>query len=252
MSGAKGPLRSAARGARRGAAAVPPSLAWLSDAALSALLGRPVEVRLGATPWDLARGRVAVVRVALGGVSVAGLDLERVALRFRGVRLRPGLHTVASAEVVMAEVTVTDAALDRWTDAVGLPVKLRLAPGRIIARAGVGGVRLGHVDMGLAINRGFLWLTPRRIGVLGLAAPNLAGDLLSVPLPVPRLPAGARLSGIHIEGGRARLRLHVGSVERDLTPTVVARLGERLADLARPAPPPGLQPAALPAGQPPG
>ncbi len=241
-------LRSAARGARRGAAALPPGLAWASDTAVSALLRRPVEVRLRATPWDLARGRVREVRIGLGGVTVAGLDLDRVALRLREVRLRPGLHTVASAGSVVAEVSVTEAALGRWTDAVSLPVKLRLAPGRIIARAGVAGVRLGQVDMRLGVNRGFLWLTPKRFGLLGLAAPNLAGDLLSVPLPMPSLPAGARLSGIDIEQGRARLSLEVGPVERDLTPAVVARLGDRLADLARPAPPPGLQPPALPAG----
>ncbi|HEX4979122.1 MAG TPA: LmeA family phospholipid-binding protein [Acidimicrobiales bacterium] len=241
------PLRRAARSAREVGARLPARLSWLSDRALSAALGRPVEMRVHANPFDLARGRVREAGVALGGVTVAGLDLDRVTLRLDDVRLRPGLSTLVSARRVVAHVDVTQEALDRWTGSVALPVRLRLTPGRITAGAGLAGVRLGELDMGLSVQSNVLWLRPRRVGVLGFGVNTPSADLLAVPLPLPPLPRGARVGDVELGDRRARISLDLGAFERDITPRAVGELRDRLVALARPLPR-----AALPRALPPG
>ncbi len=211
------------RSARRSAA----SVLGASRTLLPILPGAGSRLRVSITP-ALVVGRAERVHVTVPGLRFGGLHLAALDVRARRVRLLPGWPPRMQADSVVARATVEQGALDEWTRSSGLPVRLALRPGGITARTGIGGFRLGELDMAVQIQGGHLRLVPQRMSMLGVAiAPGAA--MAPVTLPLPVLPGDMRLVAVVPADGAIDVTVDVAKVDEPVTP---ARLSSGL-DLLR-------------------
>lgn len=206
-------------------------LAWLSaqitDSTVTALVGSPTRVRVHLSPAGVARGQLDAVRVVVGGISVAGLRIDRIDARARGVRLVPGLPPLVRAAAVEVGATVEQAAADAWTRSASLPLRFRFRSDGVATRAGIGRVRLGEVVIDLAVEGRRLRLVPRRAEMLGVTMRNPSTDLLRLVLPLPPLPAGAQLLRLTPEEGSAEVWFSV-PLNHKVDPRALAEMSRRL------------------------
>lgn len=205
------------------------------DAAAEAAFGRPLRTRVQLSPAGVLRGELDGVRAVFGGVSVAGLLLHRVDVRARRVGVVPGLPSHLRIGEVDVGVSIRQADMDAWTQAASLPVRIRLRPDGIAARAGLAGVRLGEVVVDLAVDRGRLRLVPRHAGVLGLGLNNPSVRLLRFDLPLLPLPAGARLLRLVPGDGEVEVWFSAAGLDQELTPAAMSTLRGRVGRVVRPA-----------------
>jgi hypothetical protein len=201
--------------------------ARVADAAVTAVTGSPTRLRLRASPAGVARGELDAVRILMSGVAVAGLTIDRVDVRARGVRFVPGLPPWVRAADVEVGATIEQGDIDAWTRSAALPVRLRFRPDGVAARAGIARVRLAEVVIDLAIDGRRLRLVPRRAEMLGVSMRNPSTELLRVVLPLPPLPAGVELLRLTPEDGTAQVWFRA-PLNQPLTPKALSDLSKRL------------------------
>ena len=163
----------------------------------------------------------------MSGVAVAGLTIDRVDVRARGVRFVPGLPPWVRAADVEVGATIEQGDIDAWTRSAALPVRLRFRPDGVAARAGIARVRLAEVVIDLAIDGRRLRLVPRRAEMLGVSMRNPSTELLRVVLPLPPLPAGVELLRLTPEDGTAQVWFRA-PLNQPLTPKALSDLSKRL------------------------
>lgn len=209
----------------------PPSLAAgdlvvrLLDTALQAVTHPPVRAR--SSPASLLRGQVDVLVFELRGLDVTGLAVDRLVTRAENVRIAPGLPPRLVADNVGMKAEVSQAGVDNWVRRSHLPVALRLTPGGIVTKTGVAGVKLGEVTTKLDADGTFLRLRPTKASVLGVQSPVMPP--LPGILPLPPLPAGAKLRRVDHDDGRLTAWFDLGALDETVTPDLPRRLAKRLA-----------------------
>ncbi|MGC1512322.1 MAG: LmeA family phospholipid-binding protein, partial [Acidimicrobiales bacterium] len=184
------------------------------DRLATRLIGLPVQIRLAISP-RLLLGKLSRARILIRGARAGGLFLEEVDVRVSGLAIVPSWPPRLRVAHVEARVHLDQKSLDAWSKRVGLPVRLRLRPGRVVARTGIAGLRLSEADMDVQIEDRTLRLVPRRINVLGM---ETSGSRLGrVTLPLPRLPRDARLESLDPEESALRACLAVDDLDEELT-----------------------------------
>lgn len=216
----------------------------LLDGIVREVAGAPVRCRVSLT-LPLALGRAERARVVVPDVVVAGLRLRDVDIRARGLRVVPGLPPRVRIERLAVLVRVDEASLDDWARSVALPMRFRLRPGAVEARAGVAGFRLGLVEVDVAVDeRRRLRVAPRRVSVLGVGL--VSSMMPAVALPLPALPRRARLCAIEPGEAMVRLAFELTSIDEPLSPARVAELSRRWRALTGVRPDPAASQAARP------
>jgi hypothetical protein len=202
---------------------------WLAlvDGVASRIAGRPVKVRAKVTPEGVLRGRVDVLVVEAKELPVAGLLVDRVVVRAENVQVRPGLPPRLVAGPVGWKAVVTQASVDRWAHVLRLPTRLELTSEGILVRTGVAGVRMGEILTEIEPVGRLLNLRPRRASVLGMNAP--AVGMLRGFLPLPPLPAGARIERVEHRDGELAVYLSIDDIDQALTPDFPRRIRKRFA-----------------------
>jgi hypothetical protein len=201
-------------------------LIGLVDGTVSQLARRPVRVRTKVTPAGALRGRIDVIVFEVGGLRTTGLVIDRLVVRAEQVRVEPGLPPRLKAGPLGFKATVAQAAVDRWTKASHLPVRLLLTPEGVVAKTSVRGIQLSEVEVELDVAGPLIQLRPRRAAMLGVETPVLG--LLRGYLPLPPLPMGARLRRVEAGDGTLTTWFSVPDVDEPLTPDLALRLQRRL------------------------
>ncbi len=186
----------------------------LLDKLATRLTGLPVQVRFSLSP-SLLLGRLPRGRIVISGARAGGLFLQEVDVRIKGLALVPSWPPRIRVAHVEARIHLDQRSLDSWSKSVGLPVRLRLRPGRVVARTGIAGLRLSEADMDVQLEDRTLRLVPRRINVLGM---ETSGSRLGrITLPLPQLPRDARIESLEPEESALRARLSVDNLDEELT-----------------------------------
>lgn len=197
------------------------------DAAVGTALGVPLRLRISITPsllWARAEHAHATVRnLTIAGLRVATVDIRGEDL---GFSLWPPPARVRARRVCL-EAEMTQDALDQWIRTSGLPMRLVLRDGSIRARTGIGGRRLGDVDLVVDLDEGKLRLRPVRVSVLGIPFSSVA-LLPSVFLPLPALPGRARMIGAEALNQSFRVAVEVRGMDEPVTPSNIRRAVEQL------------------------
>jgi hypothetical protein len=201
-------------------------LVALLDVVSEAALGRPLRPKLKVTPAGLLRGEIDLVKVELPAYAVAGLVIDRFALRAEHLRVQPGFPPVLMAGPVGFKAVVSQGNVDRWTRDLRLPLRLRLTADGVVTTTGLGGIRMGEVVTTPTVVGGFLQLQPTRASLLGM--PTTLVRFLRGYLPLPPLPRSARLDGVEASDGELALSFRIDRFELPLTPDVSERVRQLL------------------------
>ncbi len=207
-------------------------LIGLLDGTISRFARRPVKARAKLTRAGALRGRADVLVFELGGLSITGLLVDRLVVHLEDVRIEPGFPPRLRSGPVGFKATVRQHAVDRWTKASRLPVRLQLTPEGIVARTHVRSIALSEVAMELDVVGAFIKLRPKRASMLGVPAP-LVG-LLRGYLPLPPLPLGAHLTRVEAGDGELTTWFSLPEIDEPLSPELAFRLRRRLARLPLP------------------
>jgi hypothetical protein len=186
----------------------------------------PVTLRVRPS-WDATRkGRVALMNMRVDGVSVGGLRLAsvRVGVHDLGVQWVDGLEVVVGATDVSIDIDQHD--FDAWSRRLGLPARLVMRDGRIVARFGVAGVRLAQVEMEVKAAGDGLHFSPRRLSSAGVDI-RTSTDL-AVRIPLPRLLVSPSLTSTDWQDGYGTIRFSLPSLSLPVTRESLRRLGEAM------------------------
>jgi hypothetical protein len=184
-------------------------------------------VRAKVSPEGLLRGEVDVLVVEARKLPVASLLIDRVVVRAERVRIRPGLPPRLQTGPLGCKAVVTQDAVDRWANTIPLPFRLELAPSGVLVRTGVGPLRMSEVVTELEASGAMLRLRPKRASFLGVEAPAAQVGLLRGFLPLPPLPAGARIDRIEHGNGELSVFTTLEAVDQPLTPDIINRIRSR-------------------------
>ena len=198
----------------------------LLDQGLTRWANRPVKLRFKASPLGVAQGRFEVVVVELTSLPVAGLVLDRVVVRGEDVRMQPGLPARLRVASLGVKAVIAQPDVDRWVKASHLPFRLDLCDEGVKMRAGLAGIKMGELLTQVEVEGSLLTLRPVRAEVLGRHAPLVS--LLRGYLPLPPLPAGARLANVVHNDGELAAFFDLGEVDEPITPGLARRLRKRL------------------------
>lgn len=185
------------------------------DTLVAALTGTPARVRVSLAPGLLV-GRATKVHLTIAGLRVGGLRLAGLDVRARGVQVPVDWPPRLRAARVAVRAQVEQASLDAWTRSAGLPLRLALRPGAISARTGIGGHRLGELDMALRLDGGRLALAAQRVSMLGVAL-RPAAVMPPVTLPLPPLPRHAELVAVEPNDGFIDLAFELADIDERVT-----------------------------------
>ena len=202
-------------------------MARTADAVASQLAGRPVRVRVDLPPLELLRGRAQAIDAELTDVDIGGLVVDHLLVRLVDVDLLPGLPPRIRVPEIQVAATVTQRWVDRWLLREKLPLRIRLASRGLAVAFSLDPLGLGEIETELVANGGWLQLRPRRAGPLEL--PDFAREWLSGYLPLPGLPAGARLDALQHERGELTAHLVLPGFEESLGRGLAARVRRRFA-----------------------
>ena len=183
--------------------------------------------------WSATRqGRIALVTVDVAGLSVGGLRVAQAHVRVHdlGLELANGLAVHVGATDVSIQVDQRD--LDAWSRHVGLPARLVMRDGRLVARFGLAGVRLAQVEMEVTATGGGLQLAPRRVTGAGVDI-RTATDL-AVRIPLPRLPVSPSLTRVDWGDGHGTIRFELPALSMPVTRESLRRLGDAMQQVTRP------------------
>lgn len=194
----------------------------LLDAIANRASSAPLRPRVKVSPAGLLRGEIDLIKFDVPTFSVAGLVLDRFAVRGERIRIVPGLPPTFVAEPVRFMAVVSQANVDAWTRASHLPFRARLTPEGVITTTGIGGIRVTEVTTDIDVSGRFVRLRPQRLSMLGVSAPLVR--LFRGYLPLPPLPRGARAESIEHGDGTVTLKFRIDRFEQKLTPDVTARL----------------------------
>lgn len=202
-------------------------LARAVDSVASQLAGRPLRVRADAPPASLLRGRAKALDIELTDVEIGGLVVDHLLVRLVDIDLLPGLPPRVRVPEIQVAATVTQRWVDRWLLREKLPLRMRLDDDGLATAFSLDPLGLGEIETELAVSGGWLQLRPRRAGLLDL--PEFAREFFSGYLPLPELPAGARLDGLQHERGELTAHIVLPGFEEALGPGLVSRLRRRMA-----------------------
>jgi len=198
----------------------------LIDQLVSSWLERPVRVH-----WARASGlplpdRFEAPSITFGGLATAWLDLDTVVWRASRVAFTPGLPATLAVTDPVLEVTVAQAAVDRWLGRFDLPFRLELGADALIVHTEVAALPLARLDARIGIVNGWFVLQPQRASFLGM--PNYLATLFRTYLPLPPLADSARLADIQHAPGRLTLAFALRDFTEAVTPGLFLRLQRRL------------------------
>ncbi len=200
---------------------------WLVDRVATRVFGQPTTLRWTANPGGALRGEVEVVTVGVPAMRMAGLRLERVVGRVEQVRIQPGIVPRLKGGPVSVKATVTQESVDRWVGSANLPLRLELTEDGILSSTGIGSLRVGHVLTELEVGGRWLRLRPRQVAAREL--PASIRQFLVGNLPLPPLPAGARLVHVAHAPGELAVRVALEDIDEAITPGLPGRMQRRLA-----------------------
>jgi LmeA-like phospholipid-binding len=189
------------------------------DGALSGVARRPLRVRAKASPGRAMRGVLSTVVLELGDVQLGDVSVERLVVRAEDLRVAPGLRPRFQARKVGLKVTVTQAALDRWTKSARIPARLRLTDRGVLAVNQVRGRTISEVTVDIGVKFAYVTLTPREAAIFGRRTPVFPGMEWYLPLPLPR---GVALARVEPANGRITMYFDLPDIDETIT-TVVAR-----------------------------
>lgn len=207
----------------------------LASRAASQLSGAPVRVALHPGARELVRARLASIRASVANVEVAGIRVRDVDITASGVTVVPAIPPRLIARRVDVAAVIGQRAVDAWTRRLGLPARLVIRPSRLVARIGVGGLRLGQIDMDVAVTDGGLQLSPRRMATLGFDL-RTQGEL-DVVLPLPALPSNAVLTKVEWGDGTGTVALRIDDFDLPVRWSDLRRARALVGDLVRRSPP---------------
>lgn len=189
------------------------------DAAASSVstrtVGAPVKIRMGMSLRRALRGRIDNISIETSDVSMGLLALDKLKMQINEVALVPAFPPRLETGQVSFAATVGQAAVDAWTRSVALPLRIRFRKGAIVTRAGIAGLRLGEMEVDLAVDGRLLRLVPRRVNVLGVEMTT--PSVFQGALPLPPLPRGLHLSEISPGEGELVVAGIVNSLSEPLT-----------------------------------
>ena len=198
----------------------------LLDGTLSRVARRPVKIRVKASPVSTMLGVLDVVVFELGELELAGLEVERIVVHAKDVRIQPGFPPRLRTGDIGFKATVSQDAVDNWTHRTHLPVRLLLTDEGVIVKTSVRGFSISEVATEVAVSGHFVTLHPTRASFVGLPAPVVG--LLRGYLPLPPLPRGARLQKVDHEDARVTAWFALDDIDQPLTPAIARRLRPRL------------------------
>ena len=204
------------------------------DNALSQLAGRPVSVRVDAG-LDALRGRIRSIDAELNEVELGGLVVDHLLVRLTDVEIVPGIPPRVRVPSVNVAVTVTQRGIDRWLLRERLPLRMRLGARGLATAFSLDTFGLGEIETELAVSGGWLQLRPRRAGMIDL--PEVAREFFSGYLPLPRLPAGARLDALQHEPRELTAHLVLPGLDEALGAGLASRVRARFFPAPDPDPP---------------
>ena len=203
----------------------PPRLASflaLVDGAASRVIDHPIRPRVKTTPQGLLRGELDVVKVEVPAVLAAGLVLDRVVVRAEHVRVVPGWPPRLQAGPVGLRAYVSQDNVDRWTRTAHLPIRLTLSEEGVVLTTGVRGIKMTETLADLEVSGPFLRLAPKRMTIVGLPAP--LARFFRGYLPLPPLPAGARITSVCPGDGELAVTFELERIDEPLSPNIARRL----------------------------
>ncbi len=187
---------------------------------------RPVDVRLRPSVDGLVDGRLDEVQVDLQGIATTGLVIDRARVRSTRVGVRPGFPARLVADGLEVTGTVGEAAVNRWLRTDLGPFRIHLEPDGAVVRTSVAGLTVNEVSTELDVDGRWLRLRPRRASVLGVPTPMTR--LFRGYLPLPALPAGARLGRVEHGDGEISVTVDLGSLDEPIDLGLTSRLVRRI------------------------
>ena len=171
------------------------------------------------------RGRIRSVDAELGEVELGGLVVDHLLVRASGIEIVPGTPPRLRVPRVNVAATITQRGIDRWLLREGLPLRVRLGARGLATAFSLDTFGLGEIETELAISGGWLQLRPRRAGMIDL--PEVARRVFSSYLPLPRLPAGARLEALQHEPRELTAHLVLPGLDEPLGTGLASRIRAR-------------------------
>jgi hypothetical protein len=182
---------------------------------LSEPFGHPATVRVHGTPFltQALRGRYSQVDVSGGGLRVGEMTGATLTARLQNIylplrQLLGGRATELPCEHVEGQIVLPFGELARVARIPGL--ELKLVGEKLVASAALpvpGISQLARVSgeavlsLGGGGGAGSVWLRIRGVSVAGINLPGIVLNqllpTLNVPIPLPELPYGLRLDGLH-------------------------------------------------------
>jgi hypothetical protein len=198
------------------------SLLSLVDDTASRIANYPIRPRIKVSSQGLLRGELDIVQVEVPAVLAAGLLIDRLVVRAEHLRVAPGLPPRLQAAPVSLRAYVSQHNVDRWTRTARLPMRLELTVDGVRLTTGIRGFTMSDTLTDLEVAGPFLRLSPKRMTIVGLPAPM--ARFVRGYLPLPPLPAGARLRDVRPGDGRLAVTLAVDNLDEPLTPDIARRL----------------------------
>lgn len=197
----------------------------LIDELLSSYLKMPVMMH-----WEKSGGlpfpdRFENSRVEFQGIATEWLELEKIACVARETRIVHGFPARLMLSDPALEITIGQAALDKWLKRFQLPYRLELGDESLVVHTEIAGFPVAEFETTLEVVGGWFVLKPQRASFFGV--PGYVSSIFRTYLPIPPLSRESRLSAIHHAPGTLMLRFSLGDIEEEVTPGVLMRLRRR-------------------------
>ena len=170
---------------------------------------------------------VSVIKSATATMS----ESDRIVFRADRFQFTPGIPARFEAVLPRIEVSIDQRQIDRWLHRAHAPFKLRLVEGAIEFQMDVGGFPITRTETELRVQRGWFVFRPKRAEFLGVRTRLVS--LFRTYLPLPRLAAQTRLTGIKHFEGALQLELSFDDFADVITPGLIERLQQRFLPFAK-------------------
>ncbi len=201
------------------------------DELLSNYFKMPAKVSWEGALADSVRGVFEGPRLELAGLAILALPFDRIVFRADRFQFTPGIPARIEAVLPRIEVSIDQRQIDRWLHRAHAPFKLRLVEGAIEFLMDVGGFPITRTETELRVQRGWFVFRPKRAEFLGVRTRLVS--LFRTYLPLPRLAAQTRLTGIKHFEGALQLELSFDDFADVITPGLIERLQKRFLPFAK-------------------
>ena len=201
------------------------------DELLSNYFKMPAKVSWESALADSVRGVFEGPRLELAGLAILALPFDRIVFRADRFQFTPGIPARFEAVLPRIEVSIDQRQIDRWLHRAHAPFKLRLVEGAIEFLMDVGGFPITRTETELRVQRGWFVFRPKRAEFLGVRTRLVS--LFRTYLPLPRLAAQTRLTGIKHFEGTLQLELSFDDFADVITPGLIERLQKRFLPFAK-------------------